>query len=209
MNVKRHFWIILMVIGINGCSDPKLGLHRSSLQQWERRDFPSLGISMECPVDKKRFDIGDSAVFQRNAKCKDLVFSLHPIYPSRISEPEYLIEFRLAILNDKNYELFKNGKHRENATYFKDKKFFNEIGDYIVMHPNGVLPLLCLRKDYKNEKTGEIVLAAATYIDQFEENLPHREADLNAIKRILNSIQFIEGKKSDVGKIQHNKASGK
>ena len=47
------------------------------------------------------------------------------------------------------------------------------------------------RRDYHNDKTGDVVLVSATYWETIDPDPQHKEIDIAAIRRILNSIQFI------------------
>lgn len=174
-----------------GC---RKGLDRTPIKL-SRKNVPTLGISIEIPEKSERLDIADSDEYLKEYHIKDLFFSLHPVYPGGINEPFYLIRFNLITFTKENYELFTAEKLYSQGRPFKNKSFMEQITEFTVMFGDGRTPLKCYRKDYKNEKTGEVVLFSATYLDNFSENIEYREKDIEIIKKILNSLEFLPSPK--------------
>ena len=192
--MKKHIILLLYagtIMNFTGCAT---GLQRTNLDDFQEKKIPSMGIRMELPKKQERFTVFDNTIYVKNTDSKGLIFSLHPIYPSGLfAEPLYLINFSLVLMHKKAYLDYLKKRHVENGDRrFEDTKFHNQITEFKQTHPNGRTPLLCFRKDYKNEKTGEVVLAAATYLDNYYGNIKHKKEDIKAIKRILNSIRFLK-----------------
>jgi len=187
-------FIVFQFIFGTGCG--KTGLHRSSLDKWERKDFPTLGISIELPVDRKRFRVMDSEIFQKDSKSKELTFSLHPLYPKQIAEPFYLINVCVVIFKKKYYEeLYKKDQWGFTYRYFENTKFHDELMEFNPTKKSDMTASIGFRKDYKGRDGSLIVLCAATYVPDGK----NRDTDINAIKRILNSIKFLdENKKTPI-----------
>ena len=117
---------------------------------------------------------------------------MHPVYPGPLMEPLYLINIRIVYLDKSEYDSYQRKNEWDKC--FNDTKFHKEITEFNVMHPNGRIPLHCFRRDFKNEKTGDVILAAITYLDNYESNMQYRDQDVEAIKQMLNSIKFIDDK---------------
>lgn len=194
--MRSHYIKLFFCLGVimifNGCV---AGLKRTSIVKLERQNFPKLGISFDLPPKTERFRFADRSNQKKEWQCKICTFSLHPVYPGGMTEPLYLMNIRLCVLDKDAYELYLKIKHSQNGIRsFENTKFHSKITEFEVTHPNGRTPLACFRKDYKNEKTGEVVLAAITYLDNYEGNMQYKEKDIKAIKRILNSIKFLDEK---------------
>jgi len=171
------------------------GLQRTDITELKRKDFPTIGVSMELPANPERLDLSDSTEYKQEWKCKILTFSSHPVYPDGLNEPLYLISIRVAYLDKNEYDSYQQKHHTEKAdNRFKDTKFHNEISEFKIIHPDGRTPLRCFRRDFKNEKTGDVILAAITYLDNYVGNMQYRDQDVEAIKQMLNSIKFIDDK---------------
>ena len=184
------FCVAAMLVG--GCVS---GLQRTDITELKRKDFPTIGVSMELPVKLERLRLSDSIEYQQEWKCKILTFSMHLVYPGGLTEPLYLINVRLVYLEKVIYANYQRKDHVENGTQcFKDTKFHVNMTKFEVIHPNGRTPLRCYRRDFKNEKTGDVILAAITYLDNYEGNMQYRDQDIEAIKQMLNSIKFIDDK---------------
>jgi len=168
------------------------GLNRTDISELKKRDFSTIGISMELPVKPERLALADSTEFQKEQKYKLLTFSMHPVYPGGPVEPLYLINVRLIYFEKGEYANYQ--RKNEGDKCFNDTKFHESIIESEVIHPNGRTPLRCFRKDCKNEKTGDVVIAAITYMDNYEGNTEYRDKDVETIKQMLNSIKFIDGK---------------
>lgn len=184
--------ILLAVFSIIGCSQD---LKRTSFEKWETKSFKTLGISLDIPRDKFRMDVGDTGIYQKNTNSKSLCLGLHPFFKLGMDERLYLLWVNIYILTESNYQRYKNNDHNVTVidrSEFKNTDFFSEITEFEVKHASGAA-LRCFRKDFKNEKTGEVILAAITYMDNFQGNTEYRDKDIEAIKRILNSIKFIDG----------------
>lgn len=175
-----------------GCSS---GLQRTDISKLERKDFPTIGISMELPANPKRLIFCDSPEFKKEWKYKVFSFSMHPVYPGGLTEPLYLINVQLVYLDKSEYDSYQRESHyAKGYQWFKDIKFHKDITEFNVMHPDGRTPVCCYRRDFKNEKTGDVILAAITYLDNYEGNMQYRDQDVEAIKQMLNSIKFIDDK---------------
>ena len=145
---------------------------------------------MKLPANPKRLMLCDSTEYRKEWKRKELFFSMHPVYPGSIAEPLYLINIQLTYFEKDEYSNYQ--LKNEGDKCFNDTKFHGSITESEVIHPNGRTPLRCFRKDYKNEKNGDVVIAAITYLDNFEGNMQYRDQDVEAIKQMLNSIKFID-----------------
>lgn len=193
-NMKLHYFKNFFSLGVimifTGCV---AGLKRTNIQKWERKEFSKLGVSLESPSNIERFMLSDSAEYKREWKCKIMTFSMHPVYHGGLTEPLYLINFRLCVLDKNEYKSYLTLGHVENANRkFQNTRFCKKLTEFEVTHPNGRTPLACFRKDYKNEKTGEVILAAITYLDNYEGNMQYKDKDIKTIKRILDSIKFLD-----------------
>ena len=145
---------------------------------------------MEFPAQTGWQMLCDSPEFQKKYKQKELIFSLHPVYPGHLMEPLYLIWTRIVYLDKNEYVSYQQKSHYADDC-FEDTKFHKEITEFKVMY-NARIPLCCYRRDFKNEKTGDVILAAITYLDNYEGNMQYRDQDVEAIKQMLNSVKFID-----------------
>ena len=48
------------------------------------------------------------------------------------------------------------------------------------------------RRDFRNKKNGYVIVGEATYMNNFMGNEKYKEKDIKAIKRILNSLKFLD-----------------
>ena len=170
-----------------GCSS---GLQRTDLSKLARRDFSTIGFSMELPGQSGWEMLCDSPEYKKEYKSKESYFSIHPVYPGPLMEPLYLIRIRIVYLDKNEYASYQ--QRPRFGHIFKNTEFHKEITELKVMHPNGRIPLCCFRRDFKNEKTGDVILAAITYLDNFEGNMQYHDQDVEAIKQMLNSIRFLD-----------------
>lgn len=202
--VKNVCWQIILFtlfISVSGCGSN--GLKRTSFDKWEIKEFPNLSLGIDLPAGKKNayLKVYDSQNYLDDDQERSLVYLFHPVYHGSFTDALYLGELHLVLLSRKNYESYKNGKHFVATDYrtFKKTEFYPEITEYEVVHPNGRTPLRCFRKDIKNAKTGDVILATITYMDNVKGNVQHKDEDLKAIKRILNSIKFLDNKQKKKG----------
>ena len=149
---------------------------------------------MKLPAQSGWQMLCDSPEYKKEYKSKEFSFSLHPVYPGPLMEPLYLIWLRIVYLDKNEYASYQQ-KPRF-GRIFKNIEFHNDITEFNVMHPDGRTPLCCYRRDFKNEKTDDVILAAITYLDNYEGNMQYRDKDVEAIKQMLNSIKFIDAKTS-------------
>ena len=148
---------------------------------------------MELPAKPEMLMLCDSPEFEKDWKYKKLDFSMHPVYPGPLMEPLYLIDIEIIYLDKSEYDSYQRESHyAKGYQWFKDIKFHKDITEFNVMHPNGHTPLCCFRRDFKNEKTGDVILAAITYLDNYEGNMQYSDQDVEAIKQMLNSVKFID-----------------
>lgn len=167
------------------------GLKRTDITELKRKDFPTIGISMELPASPKRLMLCDSTEYKGEWNCKKLYLFMHPVYPGILLEPLYLLNIEVIYLDKNEYASYQRKNEWDKC--FNDTKFHKEITEFKVMY-NARIPLCCYRRDFKNEKTGDVILAAITYLDNYEGNMQYRDQDVEAIKQMLNSIKFIDDK---------------
>lgn len=180
--------LIVAVVVVSGC---KKGLYRNSLEKWETVKFPTLGIEMEAPVDRELQELNDNESYKTKAECVSLHFEIHPVYTGTISDTPHLIVVYLTVINKDNYESFVKNKHYQSQNdMFQDKTFNSEITEY----PFPSTSSINFRKDVKS-KNGDVALCSITYRDKQPDNQQYRDEDIAAIKRILNSIKFIDNNK--------------
>lgn len=168
----------------------KRGLERTNLDEWGRKDYPRLGISIEMPKDIHALNMiygnnNDPAYGYSN-----FMFSMHPQYYGYV-EPHYVVSFYVYVLSSQHYERFRNQKGPLGTigSPLYDTSFFSELKGF---HPDGMpKDQYCYRRDFQDEKTGDVVLATAVYWETIDPDPQHKEQDIAAIRRILNSIQFI------------------
>jgi hypothetical protein len=116
LNIRNILFCVLFPL--LGCG-MNAGLNRTPVGEIFRFDFSSIGISVLLPLQpddqnhKYRIDILDSATFRKNAKLKGKIyFGFHPIHGYHLmSEPDYLIDINLIRFSEKQFGLFKQGKH--------------------------------------------------------------------------------------------------
>ncbi len=179
-------WIILItgVVLTSGC---RKGLHRNSLEKWENVRFPTMGIEMEVPVDRELQEISDNEAYRKNAECVSMFFEMHPVYTGTLSDTPHLINCTVSVLNKNNYSQYLSNKHLlSNVGIFDDKTFNSEITEYSFPSTRSIN----FRKDVKS-KSGNVALCSITYRDKNSENQQYKEQDIEAIKRMLNSIKLI------------------
>ena len=142
------------------------GLQMTDISELKRKDFPTIGVSMEIPGKLERLNFCNSPEFKKKWRGKYFNFSLHPVYPGPLMEPLYLINVRIIYLDKNEYASYQQKSHYVHADdRYENTEFHKEITEFKVMHPNGRIPLRCFRRDFKNEKTGDVILAAITYLD--------------------------------------------
>lgn len=188
--MKKALIIATCAAGIimisNGCYS---GLKRTNLTRWEIKKIPELGIYLELPSQPERVKCVDRNHTKKEWRCKFLSFSLHPVHPEVLAEPVYLINFRLVMFDKTAYELYLTKEHAANADRrFENTNYHDEVTEFNSSRPYDMAGSITLRRDFKNPKTGDVVLAAATYIPDAKK----RDEDIAAIKRILNSIEFLD-----------------
>ena len=169
------------------------GLNRTDISELKRKYFPTMNVSLYLPSKTERLILCDSTEYKGEWNCKKLYFFMHPVYPGILMEPLYLINIEVIYIDKREYASYQQKSHYASADKgFKDIEFHKEITESEIVHPNGRTPLRCFRRDFKNEKTGDVILAAITYLDNYEGNMQYRDQDVEAIKQMLNSIKFID-----------------
>lgn len=178
------FFLLLCSISCN--KYPKL--ERTKTDQWERRSYPKLGISIEMPKDVRVLRVICRNPNDLDFGFNNLLFFMHPEYYGYV-EPHYVLDFDIFILNKKQYESYtlrKNGIL--SFLILKDTTFLYELKENF-RRDDTSLGKYYYRRDYRNDETGDVVLATATYWESIDPN--HKQEDVSTIRRVLNSIQFI------------------
>ena len=153
---------------------------------------------MELPANPERQRLADSPEYKKEWKCKELDFYMHPVYPGILMEPLYLLNIEIILFDKSEYVFYQKKSHYAIADNgLKDTEFHKKITEFKVMY-NARIPLCCYRRDFKNEKTGDVILAAITYLDNYEGNMQYRDQDVEAIKQMLNSIKLVASQNGDL-----------
>jgi len=179
--------ILITLFFVAGCGN-KNKLNRSSLDNWEVKNFTPLKMSVELPQDilkKKKYEVYE---FSDN----NVLYAFIHTYDVGIQDGIDIMPLAVISLTKEQYSAYLNKKCYDLPKCFDKTTFFPEITEYDTKHPDGRTPLRCFRKDYKNEKTGDVILSAVSYMDNLECNVQFRDKDIEAIKRMLISIKFID-----------------
>lgn len=181
MSIYSKYLLAGLILSLTaGCCT---GLYRNSLDEWERKDYPTLGFSIEMPTncievcrDKLRNDFLN----------KYLLISLHSYYPMALTEPVRLINMKFVVLSKKDLVKYIDKKEG----YFKEGigVLHNNIIEYNTHWYNGTTPMVLYRKDYLTNDGGAI-LCGADYLKDFKQSKEEVEEDINAIKRMLDSVK--------------------
>jgi hypothetical protein len=193
--ILQVFQIVIIAI-IFGCFSE--GLKRTPLTELETQSFTSLGISMELPSKPKDNDgqyylkLYDSIGYQKNSESKGtLIIAMHPFGSGTLAEPNYILDFKVIRLSQKQFDDFTNGKNLNNELEefksFKNKSkgLQTNIIENSIDEKNG--NFFVYRRDIPLP-TGDIVVAGAKLMHETH-NLNYEPEDKAAIKKILNSIK--------------------
>jgi len=196
--MRRFSMIISLVFALDilitsaGCA----GLQRTSLESWKETNFSTMGISVEMPTKALLVETGLSPEKKKGSGYRSLNFYLHPIYSEKvISEPIYIVNCWIYRLSAENYGLFKKKEHDLSFDWqFKDhyQDFHTEVTNYVAK--NYVSDGICFRKDIKCPN-GDIVLVTVMY-GSYKQNKSHEKEDIEAIKRIINSVKVLDVQKN-------------
>ena len=141
-----------------------------------------------------RLRLYDSGIYLENCDCKaHLLIGLHPYWFGSFAEPQYILQINFVRLSHDEFEKFKVGK--QNFSYmicFSNYKFhfvdnidegiYKESGsnrEFVRFHKDVMLP------------GGDVVVCGA-YLERIFEKNKSEIDDINAIKRILNSVKPLQ-----------------
>jgi hypothetical protein len=171
------------------------GLQRTPLDTWEKKEFKDLGISIDLPSKVLLLESLSKPFTEKGKGYMSLNFYLHPVYSSHaMAEPIYLVTFCLRRLTGENYTLFQKEKHSLSFYWeFKDHytEFYPSVTNYVAKYYNA--DGYCYRKDIKCSN-GDVVLVTVMYSPLID-NKANEPTDIDAIKRIINSVTILDDKK--------------
>jgi len=178
-----------------------IGLVKTQLQDCERKKFSSLGISIDLPKKSENIyaryflDLADSTIYQKNCDCKaTLLIMMHPCWSGQaVTEPQYILNFRIERLSMDAFEKFKLNKHIANQDVcFRDKlnASATNLMESFFKEPDSGREFLCFRKDIKLSN-GDIVVCGVD-LQHVKAINPKESEDIAGIKKILNSIRPLD-----------------
>lgn len=181
---------LLPVLVLSSC----VGLQRTPLDTWDRKEFKELGISLDLPSKALLLESLSKPFTEKGKGYMSLSFYLHPVYSSHaMAEPIYLVTFHLRRLTGENHALFQRGKHSL-SFYWEFKDHFTEVypsvTNYIATYYNA--DGYCYRKDIQCSN-GDMVLITAMYCPLID-NGENEPSDIAVIKRIINSVTILDDK---------------
>jgi len=185
--IKYVSVVFIFSLLLTGCMFSQ-GLERTKTDKWERRTYPKLGISVEMPkaVTVIRFRYGDPADVYDHAS---IMFYMHPSWYGYV-EPHYVLTFLIYVLNKEQAEKYISKGGGYIASPFASPTFHSELKENFQI--KNAPDEHYYRRDFRNEATGDVVLATAKYWVIVDPNAKlNKEEDVATIRRILNSVQFI------------------
>jgi len=203
-NFNKIIQIIICAIAITcmhlGCIF-KNGLDRTSLRKWEIRNFPTIGFKADLPKQSKLLfggyleNLYDNKRFFDYENYKSLDIRFHPISARILADSIFLLDVFIIRVSDESFGDFRKGEHKANYYWKTDEtKFEPEIIQRKEDLPffNVTLEHVCFRRDIR-APNGDVIIGIAQLVTQYAEQTPETiEEDIQAIKRILNSIEPIE-----------------
>jgi len=189
---------MVLLCGLSVCSLLTVGcvskgIKRTSFKKWEKYEISDMGATITLPK-KTLLKTTFSKQWKENPEkhWRTFRFCLH-LYGNGhfLCEPYYFTEFSVERLNKNQYIDFRKGK-LFSAHYGIYKKHHSEkytqLKHFMWKDINRGM-IHGWRKDYFVEN-GDVIITSASYTPFSEWNDEIRNADSNAIERILNSIEI-------------------
>lgn len=197
-------FLLINILCLSSSCTFSTGLARTSFESWNQRQFSHTGLKCDLPKQ----NIINSGYFveeyanEKTLKSigfKTILIKIHPIYHGvALAETGYLINISIQRLDSKKYQKFKGGTFQIGGNgIFREHTdiFHGELNKY-VSHAIGIHgydkdEMLIYRKDYKAPNGDYILCGASINLSSGVSSFPSAE-DLNAVKRILESVVPIE-----------------
>jgi hypothetical protein len=194
MVIKTIFIAFIWLAMLSSCQNTA-GLRRMSFNNFNTKEYNTLGFSLEVPVQsnekssKYSEKVYDSSIFKQNSNTLgELSLAYHPIFGNHpLSEPVYLIEFSVAKLSQKQFELFKKHNHYllNNPCYSTTSpKFSSDITESRVLDSFNRREYEC-RYGTVKLKNGDILVCLGRVLLDDEANL---EVDIQQLRGMMHSI---------------------
>ena len=202
---KVLYLFLLAVFAIGATDNAPSGLVKTQFKKWEQKRFPDIGFAIEVPSQpsdmKGAYFIDEKTNPKIAAKLgyKEIEIRLNPVWKGSYDiEPYYLIRICICRLNNENYLKYKSSKHFI-ASYdeFRENKetFYKEISSYHKEKIPGYEGrekdyYLIIRRDYQ-APNGDFLLCGASLYAGSQKFIQPSKEDIDAVERILKSVQFI------------------
>jgi len=204
--MKKFLYLFLLAVFAIGATDhAPSGLIKTQFKKWEQKKFTDMGFSLDIPSQPAAGMAGGYFIEEfTNPKIasklgyKMINLKLNPVWKGSYDiEPYYLIGISICRLNNENYLKYKAGNHRIiSYDQFTENygNFYNEFESYHKEKVPGYEGrekdyYLILRKDYQ-APNGDYVLCGAKLYAGSEKFIEPSKEDIDAVKRILMSVQF-------------------
>ena len=167
-----------MLVSLSCILTSCVGLHRDSFDKWERKSFPKLGFSVELPKDCM---IQANTVRDFNFN-KSLCVRIHNYTSAILAESTTVISIEMVVANKTDIK-----KYMQKKLSFFDKGIGTVHSSLSEYDTNTTVPVF--RRDYST-KDGGAILCGAYFHKTAVKNQDNKEKDIQAIKRILNSVKI-------------------
>ena len=162
---------------MTGC----VGLHRDSLEQWERKSFPKLGFSVYLP---KECEVYANNVRNYNFN-KSLSIWIHYYSSGLLIENTHVISIKMIVASKDDIKKYMN----KELSFFYGATGIGTIHYSLTEYDiDSKVPLF--RRDYPT-KDGGAILCGAFFHKSAVKNSDDSEFDIKAIKHILNSVRIL------------------
>ena len=192
--------VLLTLCGSTGCAT---GLKRTPLTDLSYKEYKTVGIQVllpEQPFDiysKYMLRISDSEYFQKIMDTKaTITVQMHPFWSGQpLTEPQYFLSFWIARMSPVSYGRFTLKQHMLNGDVdfsFAYSNICTTVQEAFLHDKNSNFDYLCFRKDCPLAD-GDIVVIGAKLLHYKDRN-PNEKEDVEAIRRILDSIRPLKKK---------------
>jgi hypothetical protein len=134
----------------------------------------------------------DSEQYRRDTGTKaSVVIDIHPSWSGEpFTEPQYFLTFTLTRMTPRSLDLFRQGKHSENAEPafgFAYSNVCTTTQEAFRSDRNSGFDYLCFRKDCP--LAGGDVVVVGVKLLHYKDRNPGEKEDVEAIRRMLDSIR--------------------
>ncbi len=183
-----HLFAIALGLLTSGCIAfrPAGTTDLSDLTRWEHVKYRKLGIEIEAPKDRREeevvhIDTSDPFYAYNNT---GVSFVLHQAAAGFLQEPAFGVFVCIEVLSKEEWSHILKGERG------------SRLGGHFDEYDHKFCPRLIQRRGFRKDtmsRDGRVVMASAIrsapYID---ENSPEAKEDKAAIKRILESVRFLD-----------------